>query len=100
MSPFILCFTIFRVLALSTCRDPVWPDAVEAVSAIEPGDIYNQPRGDTPVGWVQTAIARQSDDWPMDPKRAAAGWHGEPDAATNALLWTEELPPAACRQGV
>ncbi|NRR32619.1 hypothetical protein HSX11_20840 [Oxalobacteraceae bacterium] len=95
MMPFILLFTSHRLMALWTCRDPVWPKTVEAVSAIVHGDTYDQPRGDTPVGWAETAIARARHEWPFDPKRQVKQWRGEPDAAKNALLWTEDTPPNA-----
>jgi uncharacterized Zn-binding protein involved in type VI secretion len=91
--PFILLSTSFRLLSLWTCRDPIWPATVEAVSKIEPDDPFDQPRGDTPVGWAMTGVARERNEWPFDPKREVADWHGEPDPAKNALLWTEDIPP-------
>lgn len=91
--PLILLFTSHRLMALWTCRDPVWPKSVEAVSAIAPDDAYQQPCNGTPVGWAETAIARERNAWPFDPKREMENWHGEPDAAKNALLWTEDAPP-------
>jgi hypothetical protein len=94
MSPFIVMLTIFRVLALWTCRDPVWPQAVEAVSQIEPGDVHEQPRGATPVGWAQTGMACHRQEWPMDPKREVASWQGERDPVRNGLLWAEDVPPS------
>jgi len=94
MSPVIVLLTCFRLLALWTCRDPVWPASVEAVSAIEPGDIHDQPRGATPVGWAQTGMACHRRQWPMDPKRPVANWQGEQYPAKNALLWAADIPPA------
>ena len=94
MSPVIVLLTCFRLLALWTCRDPVWPASVEAVSAIEPGDIHDQPRGATPVGWAQTGMACHRKQWPMDPKRPVANWQGEQYPAKNALLWAADIPPA------
>jgi hypothetical protein len=91
--PLILLYTSHRLIAQWTCRDPVWPKAVEAVSAIALGDVYDQPLGATPVGWAATAIARARNEWPFDPKREVANWHGEQDPAKNALLWTENTPP-------
>jgi hypothetical protein len=93
MMPLILLYTSHRLIAQWTCRDPIWPKAVEAVSVIAPGDVYDQPRGATPVGWAATAIARARNEWPFDPKRKVANWHGEQDAAKNARLWTEKIPP-------
>ncbi|MEC5161729.1 DUF6708 domain-containing protein [Janthinobacterium sp. CG_S6] len=93
MMPLILFFTSHRLMALWTCRDTLWPKSVEAVSAIAPDDAYDQPRGDTPVGWAETAIARARHDWPFDPKRKVENWRGEPDGAKNALLWAQHTPP-------
>ena len=94
MSPIIVMLTLFRLLALWTCRDPVWPASVEAVSGIEPGDVHEQPRGATPVGWAQTGMACHRQQWPLDPKRPVTNWQGEPYPAKNALLWTADVPPA------
>jgi hypothetical protein len=91
--PMILLHTVFRVVALWTCRDPVWPKAVEDVSGIDSKDAYDQPSGNTPTGWAETAMARYWNEWPLDPKRAIAEWDGERDPAKNALLWAEEMPP-------
>lgn len=91
--PLLLLATSFRLLALWTCRDPVWPRSVDLVSAIEPGDAFDQPRGDTPTGWADTGTARRQNKWPLDPKRAVPNWRGEPDPAKNALLWAKDVPP-------
>ena len=93
MMPLILLDTVFRLLAQWTCRDPIWPKSVEAVSVVATDDAYDQPRGDTPVGWAETAIARTQWKWPFDPKREMTNWHGEPDPAKNALLWAADIPP-------
>lgn len=91
--PFLVLHTTFRRIAQWTCRDPVWPQAIEEVSVIAPGDAYDQPRDATPIGWVATAFARAQNTWPFDPKRKVANWHGEQDPAKNARLWTENTPP-------
>lgn len=93
MMPLILLYTSHRLMGQWTCRAPVWPKAVEAVSVIAPGDVYDEPRGATPVGWAATAISRARNEWPFDPKRKVANWHGEQDPAKNARLWTESTPP-------
>ncbi|MES2739399.1 MAG: DUF6708 domain-containing protein [Pseudomonadota bacterium] len=98
MMPAILLLTTFRVLALWTCRDPVWPKEVEAASAIEPDDPYDEPRGNTPVGWAKTGLARDQHTYPFDPKKAMPNWHGEPDPAYNAKLWSQDVPPASAAQ--
>ena len=94
MMPLILLLTIQRVVVLWTCRDPVWPKEVEAVSKIEADDPYDEPRGNTPVGWAKTGLARDRHTYPFDPKKAMPDWHGEPDAAYNAKLWSQDVPPA------
>ncbi len=103
MMPVILFLTALRLLALSTCRDPVWPEWVEAVSYVPPDDPFDEPRGNTPVGWADTALARDCDRWPFDPKRDTTDWHGEKDPEINAALWTEDTSPmysATPRQSV
>ncbi|HAT33275.1 MAG TPA: hypothetical protein DCW29_21225 [Janthinobacterium sp.] len=91
--PFILLWTSFRLIAQWTCRAPVWPATVEAVSAIAPDDAFSQPRGDTPVGWAETALASERHDWPFDPKKDVANWHGEKDRERNGSLWAADIPP-------
>ncbi len=91
--PFVVLYTTHRLMSLWTCRDPVWPDWVEAVSQVAPDDPFNEPRGNTPVGWADTGMARERDEWPFDPKRDTTNWHGEMDPAKNAELWTADTPP-------
>ncbi len=62
-------------------------------AAIAPDDAYERPRGDTPVGWGETALARNRYDYLFDLKRATPHWRGEPDAAYNASLWAQDTPP-------
>ncbi|HWW04308.1 DUF6708 domain-containing protein [Collimonas sp.] len=93
MMPFILLMTSFRLLALWTCRAPVWPNAVKTVSNIAADDAFNQPRGTTPVGWGETALAQQRHDYPFDPKKEISSWIGEQDGAANASLWAKDIPP-------
>lgn len=88
--PFVLIDVVPRLLALWTCRAPVWPDWVEALSRIEPSDTHEQPRGETPVGWADTAMARTQGRWPFDPMRPTSNWNGEQDAERNALPWTAD----------
>lgn len=94
MMPAILLMTSHRLMALWTCRDPVWPAAVEQVSVVAADDPYDQPSGDTPVGWGETTLAHERHDYPHDPKRKTHDWHGEQDAAVNASLWAADIPPA------
>ncbi len=91
--PFILLLTSHRLLAMWTCRQPVWPDWVEKVSGIARDDPHDQPRGSTPVGWGDTMLARNRYEYPYDPKRKLEGWQGEPDGEKNAALWAQDVPP-------
>ncbi len=87
MMPLILVFTVMRIMANATCRDPVWPDAIERISAIDSGDPYAEPRRGTPVGWGDTVLAQQRGEYPNDPKARAEGWAGEPDGRVHATTW-------------
>ncbi len=91
--PFILLFTSHRLMALWTCRDPVWPKSVIAVSGIDPGDAFDQPSGDTPIGWGPTALKRAIGKWPRDPKKAIPQWQGEQDSMKNAMMWAGNSAP-------
>jgi hypothetical protein len=93
MMPAILLMTSFRLLALWTCREAIWPKSIEQVSTIATDDAYNQPRGDTPVGWAETTLAQERHDYPYNPKREMDHWRGEKDGAANAWLWAEDIPP-------
>ncbi|WP_343724712.1 DUF6708 domain-containing protein [Herbaspirillum huttiense] len=93
MMPFILVMTSHRLMAMWTCRDPIWPRSVEDVSVLEPDDPYDQPNGNTPIGWAATVLAKQREQYPHDPKREMDTWRGEQDPALNALLWAEDIPP-------
>jgi hypothetical protein len=92
--PYALLLTAVRVLALLTCREPVWPDWVERDCQVDADDPYAQPRDGTPVGWAETAIARDNGTYPFDPQKQMPNWHGEPDPVKNALLWLSDNPPS------
>ncbi|RQU12961.1 hypothetical protein DF153_17405 [Burkholderia cenocepacia] len=89
MMPLILVFTVMRILANATCRDPVWPTTIEQISAIAPDDLYAEPRSGTPVGWGDTVLAQQRGEYPNDPKARVEDWTGEPDGGTYAAAWLE-----------
>lgn len=93
MMPFILVFTAMRIVANTTCRDPVWPEAIEKISQIAPNDAYAEPRPGTPVGWAETVLAKQRGDYPNAPKSKVENWHGEQDGEANARLWLKDQPP-------
>ncbi|PMS35373.1 hypothetical protein B0G57_10593 [Trinickia symbiotica] len=93
MMPFILVFTVMRIIANATCRDPIWPDAIEGISTVAPGDPYAEPREGTPVGWEQTVLAQRRGEYPDDPKGKVDNWQGEPNGAANADLWLQARPP-------
>ena len=93
LMPHILIMTGYRLMALWTCRDPIWPDFIERVSAISHEDPYDEPGPKTPVGWAQTVHALERNEYPNDPKCDVPNWSGEKNPALNALLWAEDLPP-------
>ena len=95
LMPLILLLAAVRSLSMWTCRDPVWPKAVDAVSVIAPDDRFDQPSGDTPVGWGQTAVAREGGAWPREEMRKEEQWHGMQDVMQNGLLWAEASAPTA-----
>jgi hypothetical protein len=66
-TPFALFLTSHRLMSLWTCRHPVWPGEVLDVSRVARSDPYDQPRGDTPVGWAATARARREECYPRMP---------------------------------
>jgi len=90
MMPLILVFTVMRMLANATCRDPIWPDTVERISAVASDDPYAEPRPGTPVGWGYTVWAQQRGEYPNDPKARANGWSGEADGSMYAAAWLED----------
>jgi len=91
--PFILLNTAFRLLSMYTCRNPVWSASIEKVSVIDDDDPYRQPRGETPVGWGPTALARDRGQYPSDPKATVQGWRGQKNPEENAYLWAADIPP-------
>jgi hypothetical protein len=93
MMPFILVFTVMRIVANATCRDPVWPEAIDLISRVAPDDLYAEPRTGTPVGWAETVLAKRRGTYPKDPKSKVESWQGEPDGEANARLWLTDTPP-------
>lgn len=93
MMPFILLMTSHRLIALWTCRDPIWPDAVNKVSVIDPNDPFDEPSGSTPIGWAETAHALDRNEYPEGDKKEMENWSGEKDPTANALLWAKDVPP-------
>jgi len=89
MMPLILIFTVMRILANATCRDPVWPAAIERISQVAQDDPYAEPRPGTPVGWGDTVLAQQRGEYPNDPKSRAQDWSGESDGRLNAATWLD-----------
>lgn len=87
MMPLILVFTVMRIMANATCRDPVWPEAVEKISHIDADDPYAEPRPGTPVGWGDTVLAQQRGEYPNAPKARMNDWKGDPDGRMHAAAW-------------
>ncbi|WP_245644071.1 DUF6708 domain-containing protein [Paraburkholderia oxyphila] len=98
MMPLILVFTVMRVFASATCRNPVWPAAIERISVIAPDDHYAEPGPGTPVGWGATVQAQQRGEYPNDPKARAEGWTGEPDGKLHAATWLDNPAPLVDRR--
>lgn len=90
MLPFILVFTLMRVLANATCRNPVWPDSIERISQVAADDPYAEPRPGTPVGWAQTVRAQQRGEYPDNPRARTKNWHGETDGEVHAAAWLKD----------
>lgn len=93
--PFFCWMTLHRVLALWTCRPPIWPAEIEQVSVVSDNDIYRQPTGLTPVGWAKTSQANLTEAYPSDPRRPTLHWTGEKDGLKNAALWSVEVGPGS-----
>ncbi|MYN17114.1 hypothetical protein GTP81_10160 [Rugamonas sp. FT107W] len=91
--PFFAWMAIHRILALWTCRPPVWPKNVERVSLVEKDDPFLQPTGGTPVGWAQTSQAHRTNSYPSDPRRKIPDWTGIKDGFKNAKQWQAEVAP-------
>jgi hypothetical protein len=88
--PIVLVFTVLRILANATCRDPVWPEAIQRNCTVSPDDPYAEPRPGTPVGWGDTVLAQQRGEYPNDPKARMKGWFGEQDGERHAATWLKE----------
>jgi hypothetical protein len=97
MMPMILVFTVMRIVANVTCRDPVWPDAIKRISSIERDDPYAEPRDGTPIGWGDTILAQQRGEYPNDPKARVAEWTGQSDGRQHTITWLDK-PPAYTTQ--
>ncbi len=85
--PAVLIFTLMRMLANVTCRNPVWPDAVKNASHVADNDPYAEPRAGTPVGWAETVTAQKRGEYPDDERARAEGWRGEQDGEVHAAFW-------------
>lgn len=91
--PFTLLFTLLRRLSLATCRQPAWPDSLNEINRVDPGDSFAEPTGQTPVGWAPTIRAQQRGDYPDEATGEVSNWHGSSDGAENAKLWAADTPP-------
>jgi hypothetical protein len=85
--PAVLIFTVMRMLANATCRDPVWPEAIASISKVAANDPYAEPRAGTPVGWAETILAQQRGEYPEDANARVEGWTGEQDGREHAAAW-------------
>ena len=96
--PAVLVFTLMRMLANATCRDPVWPEAIMNISSVQSDDPYAEPRAGTPVGWAQTILAQQRGEYPEDSHARVEGWAGEPDGRQHAVAWLDRPTARTTRQ--
>ncbi|MFM0649856.1 hypothetical protein PQR14_36540 [Paraburkholderia bryophila] len=85
--PAVLVFTLMRILANATCRAPIWPQAIENISAVAASDPYAEPRPGRPVGWAETVLAQRRGDYPDDANARVEGWTGNPDGPAYAATW-------------
>lgn len=92
ISPFAILITLHRIISLWTCRQPIWTKSVLEDSYVDPADIYDQPRGETPVGWAEAVRARREDRYPRFPSCEAVGWSGLADPMKNAKQWVDRPP--------
>ncbi len=95
--PAVLIFTLMRMLANVTCRNPVWPEAVEKMSRVATNDPYLEPRAGTPVGWAETVMAQKRGEYPDDEHARVEGWTGEPDGEVHAAAWLNNPIAMAAR---
>jgi hypothetical protein len=86
-SPFIFLLTTHRLMAMWTCRNPVWPVEILDISDVSVSDPYAQPKGGTPIGWAATARAKQEGQYPLAPFCSTPDWSGERDSIVNAQRW-------------
>ena len=87
--PAVLVFTVMRILANATCRDPVWPEAITDISGVPAEDPYAEPRTGTPVGWADTVLAQRRGEYPEDSNARVEDWAGEPDGRKHAAAWLD-----------
>lgn len=91
--PIILFETAVRILAIATCREPLWPEHICAASVVSENDEFDQPSGKTPVGWAETLLAIERNEYPADPRCDIIDWAGERDQKLNGDLWAADIPP-------
>ena len=89
--PMFIMLAIPRILSLWTSREPVWPDEIARLCAVDPDDPFNEPTGDTPVGWHATTMSKREGRYPTDLRRPTEDWPGDTDLRANALRWAEDV---------
>ncbi|MFB9290232.1 DUF6708 domain-containing protein [Pseudoduganella plicata] len=89
--PMFILLAIPRILALWTSREPVWPDEIARRCEVDPDDPFDEPRGDTPVGWHATTMSKVAGRYPTDLRRPTEGWAGDTNCRANALRWAEDV---------
>ena len=83
---FTIPAALLRVLALATCRRPVWPPEVEAECRIEPGDpLVRDEGGNPPLSWLRP---------PVDPASLAFKSEAERDRLAEEAGFPRRFPKA------
>lgn len=89
LTPFALLLSSHRVISLWTCRQPIWADSVLKDCYVDPADVHDQPKGETPIGWAETVRARREGIYPRFSTCEAIGWSGVTDPYKNAKRWQD-----------
>lgn len=91
--PFAVPMTICRIIALATCRAPIWPPEIALLSEAVADDPYAQPHGTSLVGWVATAQAIAQKRYAGVQHGTTPCWLGEEDSLKHAARWVTDDDP-------
>lgn len=79
--PLIAILGAIRISVLWTNRPPEWPRYISDQCLVGSLDAFDEPSGDTYIGWGQSG--------PRDSARIE-DWCGEPNAVKNCYIWYED----------